>query len=61
MGLGAEVRGVKTTFIVFLSRVGCGSVPGLQWSPLSGVGAGFGLEAEVGGVVACVYKKVGYS
>ena len=30
MALGVEVGGVETTFIVFVSRVDCGGVSGLE-------------------------------
>jgi len=44
LGVGTKVGGVERIFIVFVSRVGCSGVSGLQWPPLSGVGGVPGLE-----------------
>ena len=44
MGLRVEVGGVETMFIAFVSRVGCGGVPGLQWPSLLDASGVSGLD-----------------
>ena len=58
MGLGAKVGELERIFIAFVSRVGLGGVPGLQWPPLSGVVVFIAVEKR--GVGECVVEKVGY-